>query len=83
MNRLWVWLASLAISTVGVAAGGSENGRALTAGLENPGYDDKPAWFKASFFATREHIAEASETGRRLMLYLYQDGCPLLRQAAE
>jgi len=33
-------------------------------------------WFKESFLDIREDIAEARKSGRRLMLYFYQDGCP-------
>jgi len=48
----------------------------LAAGMVNPGFQDKPDWFRESFLDIREDIAEASEEGRRLMLYFYQDGCP-------
>ena len=37
---------------------------------------DQPAWFKDSFLDVREDIAEATKSGRRLMLYFHQDGCP-------
>ena len=37
---------------------------------------DPPAWFKESFLDMREDIAEATKSGRRLMLYFHQDGCP-------
>lgn len=60
-----------------VAAGAaSTDGAALQAGLVNPGYEDKPAWFKNSFLDLREDIAEAKTAGRRVLLYFYQDGCP-------
>ncbi len=49
---------------------------ALEAGMINPGYQDKPAWFKESFLDLREDIGEASEAGKRVLLYFYQDGCP-------
>ena len=55
-------------------AGAADN--ALDAGMVNPGYHDKPAWFKDSFLDIREDIAEAAEQNKRLMLYFYQDGCP-------
>jgi len=44
--------------------------------LANPGYVEKPAWFKNSFLDIREDIQEAAANGRRVMLYFYQDGCP-------
>lgn len=49
---------------------------ALGEGMVNPGYQDKPDWFKASFLDIREDIDEAAAAGKRLLLYFYQDGCP-------
>ena len=49
---------------------------ALTEGLVNPGYEEKPAWFKNSFLDIREDVAEAAADNKRVMLYFYQDGCP-------
>lgn len=49
---------------------------ALQAGMVNPGYEEKPAWFKDSFLDLREDVAEAAEEEKRLILYFYQDGCP-------
>ncbi len=46
------------------------------ADYENPGYHEKPAWFKSSFLDIRDDIAEAADSGKRVMLYFYQDGCP-------
>lgn len=57
-------------------AGAADADEGLTAGMENPGYVDKPAWFKESFLDLREDIAEANAAGKRLLLYFYQDGCP-------
>jgi len=48
-------------------------------GLEtgvNPGYQEKPDWFKLSFLDIREDINEAKQANKRVMLYFYQDGCP-------
>jgi thioredoxin-related protein len=44
--------------------------------LQNPGYHDKPDWFKSSFLDIREDVAEAADQDRRVILYFYQDGCP-------
>jgi len=52
----------------------------LADGMVNPGYQDKPAWFANSFLDIREDIAEAQGTGRRVLLYFYQDGCPYCRK---
>lgn len=49
---------------------------ALDEGLVNPGYVEKPAWFKSSFLDLREDVAEARAANKRVLLYFYQDGCP-------
>jgi thioredoxin-related protein len=56
-------------------AGGGQTEQ-LEAGLVNPGYHEKPAWFVESFLDIREDIAEATADGKRVVLYFYQDGCP-------
>ncbi len=48
----------------------------LNAGLVNPGYEEKPAWFKESFLDIREDVKEATDSNKRVILYFYQDGCP-------
>jgi thioredoxin-related protein len=48
----------------------------LTEGLVNPGYEEKPTWFKNSFLDIREDVEEAAAENKRVMLYFYQDGCP-------
>jgi thioredoxin-related protein len=56
-------------------AGAAEEGR-LAPGMVQPGFVEPPRWFKESFLDLREDVAEAAKSGRRLMLYFYQDGCP-------
>ena len=53
-----------------------ETGDQLSAGMVNPGYVEKPAWFKDSFLDIRDDITEATESSKRVLLYFYQDGCP-------
>jgi len=48
----------------------------LSAGMINPGHEEKPAWFKVSFLDLFEDIEEATDNNKRLMVYYYQDGCP-------
>ncbi|HHJ12906.1 MAG TPA: thioredoxin [Gammaproteobacteria bacterium] len=43
---------------------------------DHPGYHEPPAWFKTSFLDIGEDVNEATATGKRLVLYFYQDGCP-------
>ncbi len=55
----------------------------LSSGLSNPGYHDKPDWFKVSFLDLREDVGEATASGKRVMLYFYQDGCPYCKKLLE
>lgn len=48
----------------------------LSIAAPGPGGEEGLPWFKMSFLDVREDIAEAKASGRRLMLYFYQDGCP-------
>lgn len=48
----------------------------LLSDMVNPGYQEKPSWFKESFLDLREDIQEATENKKRVLLYFYQDGCP-------
>ncbi len=49
---------------------------ALQSDMVNPGYIEKPAWFKESFLDLREDVQEATQSKKRVLLYFYQDGCP-------
>ncbi len=55
----------------------------LEAGMVNPGYHEQPSWFKNSFLDINEDIEEASEQGKRLALFFYQDGCPYCKKLFE
>ncbi len=41
---------------------------------------DIPPWFRETFLDFREDIREAAKTGKRLMVYFGQDGCPYCRE---
>ncbi len=73
--KSWLFLFSLfALLSSSLYAAEPED--RLSAGMVNPGYHEKPSWFKDSFLDIREDIEEASAEGRRVLLYFYQDGCP-------
>ncbi len=55
---------------------GAATNEGLGEGMVNPGYEEKPGWFKSSFLDVGEDIAEATAAGKQLILYFYQDGCP-------
>jgi len=66
------------LQIVGTASAAEPVG--LTAGMVNPGHQDKPDWFKLSFLDIREDIAEAAAANKRVLLYFYQDGCPYCKK---
>ena len=75
------FLLFMAIVLVGGTGLSGQSARAaeqsgLEAGMVNPGYQEKPDWFKNSFLDIREDVEEAATAGKRVMLYFYQDGCP-------
>ena len=35
-----------------------------------------PAWFKSSFLNIKDDVEEATESGKRVMVYFHQNGCP-------
>jgi len=71
MHKLLLLVITMFATSAWAAEGGS-----LEEGLVNPGFVEKPAWFKSSFLDLREDLAEATSGGKRLLLYFYQDGCP-------
>lgn len=74
MHRV-IWLL-LTITLLGSSPGWAAEEGQLEQGLVNPGYVEKPQWFKSSFLDLREDVAEATGAGKRVLLYFYQDGCP-------
>lgn len=53
---------------------------ALDQGMINPGYYEKPDWFKDSFLELTADLDDANEQGRQLILYFHQDGCPYCKK---
>ncbi len=56
---------------------------ALDAGMVNPGAEEHPVWFKNTFLDLGEDLREARGSGKRLLLYFYQDGCPYCKKLME
>ncbi len=52
----------------------------LSEGMVNPGYEEQPVWFKNSFLDLNEDIEDARQSGKRLMMFFYQDGCPYCKK---
>ncbi|MGA7596131.1 MAG: thioredoxin fold domain-containing protein [Gallionella sp.] len=46
------------------------------AGFRGAGQFSVPVWFKHSFLDMPDDVAEASRSGKRLLIYFGQDGCP-------
>ncbi len=52
----------------------------LSEGMVNPGFYEKPEWFKDSFLDLSEELQEASDNKRQVILYFHQDGCPYCKK---
>ena len=72
-----IWLLALPFAAVAI------EDASLAPGMVNPGYHEKPEWFKNSFLDLREDVAEAEAAGKRVVLYFYQDGCPYCKKLLE
>lgn len=77
---LGLLICSMSFSSAASQGEAEHNKDELTAALENPGYEEKPRWFKQSFLDIREDISEASDENKRVVLYFYQDGCPYCKK---
>ena len=74
LNRFWLVVFLMPFfSVVAIAAAPTQK---LDEGMVNPGYVEKPDWFKLSLMELPEDVSEAASAGKRVMLYFYQDGCP-------
>jgi thioredoxin-related protein len=69
--RRWLALFGFAAALTGGAAAAQDVA---------PHAIDIPTWFTESFLDFREDIRDAARDGRRLMIYIGQDGCPYCKQ---
>ena len=70
-NYLMALCLLVAFASPAVNSSDTQQGRFLGADTA-----EKPDWFKDSFLEFEDDVAEASASGRRVMLYFHQDGCP-------
>lgn len=77
------FLAIAAVTLIGWGGSHAAPDAGPGAGLTNPGYHDKPEWFKSSFLDLRDDVKEAAAAGRRVLLYFYQDGCSYCKKLNE
>jgi len=73
MIRMSILFTLMALAVPLMASEGEER---LATSLVNPGFHEKPGWFKQSFLDLREDVEEAAAEGKRVLLYFHQDGCP-------
>ncbi len=52
----------------------------LNKGMINPGFYEKPTWFKDSFLELQADLNDANDQGRKIILYFHQDGCPYCKK---
>jgi len=78
MRTVSVWLMLTIVLSVPVAA--AEQAHGTMRGVK---ISESPSWFKESFLELEGDVAEASESGKRLMLYFHQEGCPYCARLVE
>lgn len=52
----------------------------LSEGMVNPGFYEKPEWFKDSFLELSDELEDANTNKRQVILYFHQDGCPYCKK---
>ncbi len=55
----------------------------LKEGMVNPGFYDKPSWFKQSFLDLQDDLDDANAGNKTIFLYFHQDGCPYCKKMLE
>ena len=75
----YLYLLFLSFSLISSSAFAKEEGE-LGEGMVNPGFHEKPEWFKNSFLDLDEDVEEAAEAGKKLIVFFYQDGCPYCKK---
>lgn len=55
----------------------------LNKGMVNPGFYEKPDWFKDSFLELQDELEDANANNRQIILYFHQDGCPYCKKLLE
>jgi len=76
MNKLILISSILLITLNALAASSVGLGQAMV----NPGFYEKPQWFKKSFLDLSVDLEEANAQGKKLILYFHQDGCPYCKK---
>ena len=74
-----LYLLILCFSLLSPSVFAKEEGE-LGEGMVNPGFHEKPEWFKNSFLDLDDDVEEAAEAGKKLIVFFYQDGCPYCKK---
>lgn len=74
-----LYLLMICFSLVSSPAFSKEEGE-LGEGMVNPGFHEKPEWFKNSFLDLDDDVIEATDAGKKLIVFFYQDGCPYCKK---
>jgi thioredoxin-related protein len=67
-------------ATLALAGAGNAAQPAAELAYPRPNAIEIPGWFELSFLDFSEDIREAARTGKRLMVYFGQDGCPYCKR---
>lgn len=75
--RRFVFISLLAVLFLPVTLHAAEGSKAAKQGEFLGAHPvEIPAWFKRSFLALQEDVEDAAASGKRVMLYFHQNGCP-------
>lgn len=79
--KVWAWLGLCGLILAGnlQAASADENKGQFHGGIPT----EYPAWFKESFLHLKDDIAEATASGKRVMMIFHQNGCPYCNALVE
>ncbi len=80
IKKLFICFFSLlSFSLLSLVSQASTEGQ-LGEGMVNPGFYEKPNWFKGSFLELQDDLNDANDKNRQIILYFHQDGCPYCKK---
>lgn len=73
-----VLVAVAAVALIAGARAAPPSAAPSSASARSP--DDVPSWFAPSFLDFRDELADATRAGKRILIYVGQEGCPYCRR---
>ena len=83
MKNILILCLLVLIFNPAIAASTSAKEGGLEEGLVNPGFYEKPDWFKQTFLDLVDDLDDANTSNKIIFLYFHQDGCPYCKKLLE